>query len=203
MGKGNEEERKKLSNIVEDIAVKSKGHPLDVLKVVRDRIRQQEQSPTADIPENEKSTTNNTVQLKKDNNSDKETASKEKQLPEVLIVDDDPDTLFTIDEMVKACNCKTALAKNGIECLRTIEKSKPDLILLDIMMPEMDGFQTIKTIRESPVWKDIQVFAVTAKAMSDEKDIIIKHGFNDYIPKPVNAAILSEKIEQLFSNIKV
>ena len=71
------------------------------------------------------------------------------------------------------------------------------------MMPEMDGFQAIKTIRESPVWKDIQVFAVTAKAMSDEKDIIIKHGFNDYIPKPVNAAIISEKIEQLFSTIKV
>ncbi|GBD86998.1 autoinducer 2 sensor kinase/phosphatase LuxQ [bacterium BMS3Abin03] len=198
-----EEERTKLSNIVEDIAVKSKGHPLDVLKVVRDRIRQQELSPDANIPGNGKSITNNNAELTKDKNINTGAPTRKGKMPEVLIVDDDPDTLFTIDEMVKDCNCKTILAKNGIECLRTIEKSIPDLILLDIMMPEMDGFQAIKTIRESPVWKDIQVFAVTAKAMSDEKDIIIKHGFNDYIPKPVNAAIISEKIEQLFSTIKV
>jgi len=198
-----EEERTKLSNIVEDIAIKSKGHPLDVLKVVRDRIRQQEELPGTNIPDNGKSVINDNAKLVTDKKINTIDTTKKGQIPEVLIVDVDPDTLFTIDEMVKACNCRTILAKNGIECLRKLEKSIPDLILLDIMMPEMDGFQTIKTLRESPVWKDIQVFAVTAKAMSDDREIIIKHGFNDYIPKPVKAAIISEKIEQLFSNIKV
>jgi two-component system chemotaxis sensor kinase CheA len=122
-------------------------------------------------------------------------------LGEVLIVDDDPDTLFTIDEMVKDCNCKTILAKNGIECLDKLKQSTPDLILLDIMMPEMDGFETIKNIRESAEWKDIPVFAVTARAMANDKEIILKHGFTDYIPKPVKSTIITFKIKQLFTKI--
>ena len=91
------------------------------MKVVRDRIRQQELSPDANIPGNGKSITNNNAELTKDKNINTGAPTRKGKMPEVLIVDDDPDTLFTIDEMVKDCNCKTILAKNGIECLRTIE----------------------------------------------------------------------------------
>ena len=83
-----------------------------------------------------------------------------------MIVDDDPDTLFTIDEIVQSCECYTRLAKNGIECLKLLKEATPDLVLLDIMMPEMDGFQTIKHIRENEKWQNLTVFAITAKAMS-------------------------------------
>ncbi|HQJ46610.1 MAG TPA: response regulator, partial [Ignavibacteriaceae bacterium] len=121
---------------------------------------------------------------------------------EVLIVDDDPDTLFTLNEMVQAAGCKTFLAKSGIECLRILEQIKPDLILLDIMMPDMDGFQTLKNIRSNTDLIDIPVYAVTAKAMVGDKEIILKHGFNDYIAKPVNSAIITGKISQLISRIK-
>ena len=120
----------------------------------------------------------------------------------VLLVDDDPDTLFTLDEIVQSADCSTILAKNGKECLELLENKIPDLILLDIMMPVMDGFQTINKIRENPKWADIPVFAVTAKAMSGDKEVILKHGFNDYIPKPVNAKIISFKIGQLLSQLK-
>ena len=120
----------------------------------------------------------------------------------VMIVDDDPETLFTLDEIVQSCGCSTYLAKNGIECLKLLEETTPDLILLDIMMPEMDGFQTIIKIRENKKWQELTVFAVTAKAMSDDKEIIIKQGFNDIIPKPVNATSLSFKIKQLISQPK-
>jgi CheY-like chemotaxis protein len=58
---------------------------------------------------------------------------------EVLIVDDDPDTLFTLNEMVQATGCKTHLAKSGMECLKILENVRPDLIMLDIMMPR-DGW---------------------------------------------------------------
>ncbi len=119
-----------------------------------------------------------------------------------MIVDDDPDTLFTLDEIVKSNECATILAKNGKECLELLEENIPDLILLDIMMPVMDGFQTIKRIRESEKWSNIPVFAVTAKAMANDKEVILKHGFNDYIPKPVNAKIISFKIGQLLSQLK-
>jgi CheY-like chemotaxis protein len=83
-----------------------------------------------------------------------------------------------------------------------LDHIKPDLILLDIMMPGMDGFQTLKNIRLNKAISDVPVFAVTAKAMSGDKEVILKFGFNDYIPKPVNSTIISAKISQLFSKAK-
>ncbi|MEJ2505565.1 MAG: response regulator, partial [Ignavibacteriaceae bacterium] len=184
-----EEERKSLNNIVEEIAVKSKGHPLDVLKVVRDRIRQHEVSPLPDKVF--KSNEDSSISGKEEDSN-----SQEDVLGTVLIVDDDPATLFTIDEMVQGCNCNTILAKNGAECLETLNSNIPDLILLDIMMPVMDGFQTINKIRTNARLRDIPVFAVTARAMADDKEIILKHGFNDYIPKPVNSSIIKRLYSQ-------
>ena len=105
--------------------------------------------------------------------------------------------------MVKACNCKTMLATNGVECIQILEETIPDLILLDIMMPEMDGFQTIERIRSSSEWKNIPVVAVTAQAMMNDKDIIIKHGFDDYISKPVKSSVITSKIQQFITQIKV
>ena len=70
-------------------------------------------------------------------------------------------------------------------------------------MPEMDGFQTLKEIRANDQWSKIPVFAVTAKAMKSDKDVILNHGFTDYIPKPVNPTIISFKIEKLLTELKV
>ncbi len=118
----------------------------------------------------------------------------------VLIVDDDPDSLFTLNEIVKQCGTSTILAKNGLECLEILEKIKPDLILLDIMMPFMDGFQTISAIREKPELRDIPVLAVTAKAMIEDRMTIFKYGFTGYISKPVNSGALAFKVTQLLMN---
>jgi len=193
-----EEERKSLNNIVEEIAVKSKGHPLDVLKVVRDRIKQQEAAPqmAVDVESDGFDNAN-------DSDRTNDVNQQEEVIGTVLIVDDDPDTLFTIDEMVQECNCNTFLAKNGVECLEMLNRNIPDLVLLDIMMPEMDGFQTIKRIRSDVRFKNIPVFAVTARAMSDDKEVILRHGFDDYIPKPVKSSIITSKIKELFTKIRV
>jgi signal transduction histidine kinase/CheY-like chemotaxis protein len=188
-------ERQSLNSIVENIAIKSQGHPMDVLKIVRDRIKQQEdfKSPGF-VFENKKANIS-------DSSSVTESA-KSKEKEEILIVDDDPDTLFTMNELVQSLGYKTYLAKSGIECLKMLELIKPDLILLDIMMPGMDGFQTLKNIRSMKKMNDVPVYAVTAKAMSGDKEIILKNGFNDYIPKPVNSTIISTKINQLFLKVK-
>lgn len=191
------EEKDSLYNIVEDITIKSNGHPLDVLRIVRDTISFQEKFS------NTNETTTQETDIVEDTNSDEENVeqliennSKFSKRAEVLIVDDDEDTLFTINEIVQSMNCSTKLAHNGIECLEVLKEKKPDIILLDIMMPGMDGFQTIKKIKENDDWKDIPVFAVTAKAMVDDKSIILKNGFSDYVPKPVNASMLAFKIEK-------
>jgi len=189
-----EEELISLHEIVEDITVKSKGHPLDVLKTVRDRIKMQEVDEFFTNDDSEPSSNSNLLV---------EEESIGDFFGEVLIVDDDPDTLFTLNEMVQATGCKTHLAKSGMECLKILENIRPDLIMLDIMMPEMDGFQTLKNIRSNTDLASIPIYAVTAKAMVGDKEIILKHGFNDYIPKPVNSTIISSKIAQLFSRIKL
>ncbi len=189
-----EEEHKSLKEIVEYITVKTKGHSLDAIKIVRDKIKMQ--------GEDEDYFENSELEL----SSESEISNQDKHvvdfIGEVLIVDDDPDTLFTLNEMVQAAGCKTHLAKSGLECLKILEQIKPDLIMLDVMMPEMDGFQTLKNIRTHSNLAEIPIYAVTAKAMVGDKEIILKHGFNDYIPKPANATIISGKIAQLFSKIK-
>jgi two-component system chemotaxis sensor kinase CheA len=116
--------------------------------------------------------------------------------PEILIVDDDPDSLFTINEIVESMNCHTTLAKNGKECIEILNNSSPDVILLDIMMPVMDGFKTIKIIRSMERFTSTPVFAVTARAMVEERSIIFKYGFNSYIPKPIDSIYLVNSLRQ-------
>ena len=190
-----EMESNELNTIVENITVSENNHPLDVLKIVRDRLKLQEDYSLNSNEKNEK--VGREVVNTSNNDNEKE------YYGEVLIVDDEPEVLFTINELVQACNCKTLTARNGIECLKILENTTPDLILLDIMMPEMDGFQTIKKIKENQRFKDIPVFAVSAKAMSDDKKIILKHGFEDFIPKPVDSVIISYKLKKIFNKIRI
>ena len=166
---------------------------LDRSSAASDVYKRQDNISSAQYNETE---TNQTTEYVKDNEFVPESFG------EILIVDGDPDTLFTLNEMVQATGCKTYLAKSGIECLKILESVRPDLIMLDIMMPEMDGFQTLKNIRSNTDLSGIPIYAVTAKAMMGDKEVILKHGFNDYIPKPVNSTIISSKIAQLFSRIK-
>jgi signal transduction histidine kinase/DNA-binding response OmpR family regulator len=192
-----DKEKIELNDIVEKITVKSKGHPLDVLKVVRDSIKMYEFSSPPDqntIEIDEVSTPVENINPGKTTNN---------FIGEVLVVDDDPDTLFTINEILESCNCKTYLVRGGKECLAMLEKITPNIILLDIMMPEMDGFQTIANIKMHPRWANIPVFAVTAKAMLEDKEVILKNGFDDYIPKPINSSMLSFKIKKALSNLNL
>ena len=190
-----EDELQKLNSSIESIIEKSNIHPLDTLKIVRDRIKLHEsenlkEGETAKIDQNPELELPFTEEVKTYQGN-------------VLIVDDDPDSLFTLSEIVQACDCKTISARNGIECLRALEYKVPDLILLDIMMPEMDGFQTIARIKQNSQWAHIPVFAVTAKAMLEDKKVILKHGFDDYISKPVNSGVLAFKIEKTFAKLKM
>src|ERR1035437_1113170 len=192
-----EAEKDVLNNIVERITVKTKGHPLDILKIVRDRITTHEfyLASENNLGGNEGAPEGKEKLIIGENNHN--------YLGKVLVVDDDPDTLFTINEILESCNCKTYLVKGGKECLNMLEQVIPDIILLDIMMPEMDGFQTIKKIKMHPKWAHVPVFAVTAKAMLEDKEVILHNGFDDYIPKPINSGILSMKIKKVLMNLNL
>jgi len=196
-----DEEKSQLNNTVEEITVKSKGHPLDVLKIVRDRIRMHEEYSMMPEESNKEFAKDEPEEVAEVEEEYIEEKDETEYKGTVLLVDDDEDTLFTINEIVLSCGCRTILANGGQQALEILQEETPDLILLDIMMPGMDGFQTLTKIRQIPSAAEIPVFAVTAKAMVGDRDIILRHGFNDYIPKPVNAVTMAFKIEKLFTKI--
>lgn len=118
----------------------------------------------------------------------------------ILIVDDDPDTLFTLNEILSEEHFLTLSARDGAECLNILKRGvKPDIILLDIMMPVMNGFQTIKQIRRDFSGRELPVLAITARAMLEDSETIYKYGFNGLIPKPINRKTLLENIKEYIS----
>ena len=182
---------KALNSKLREITLKIKAHPLDVLKILRDRLKIDDDKTNKKINLIEEPF-QKLSQILPGANIEK----NEKTKQTVLIVDDDNDALFTIGEFVKQLNCDTIFAHNGMECLLTLNHVQPDLIFLDIMMPQMDGFETIKRIRGDEKFAKIPVIALTAYAMLDNKNIIEKNGFNDLVTKPINSKILAAKMNK-------
>lgn len=114
----------------------------------------------------------------------------------VLIVDDDVRNLFALSRILEHCRMAVRYAENGIEALRKLEEEGDvDIVLMDIMMPIMDGFETIRRIRANPAWRAIPIIALTAKAMSEDRGKCLEAGASDYLAKPVHA-------EQLLSVLR-
>lgn len=180
----------KLNNKFKEIALIVKSHPLDVLKVLRDRLKIDD-----DVTNRKNNLIEEIYPNEQANYYQKNESSKDSK-PTVLIVDDNNDALFTIGEFVKEMNCNTIFAHNGMECLLTLNHVEPDLIFLDIMMPQMDGFETIKRIRNEKRFENIPVIALTAYAMLDNKEVIEKNGFNDLVTKPINSQVLASKLKK-------
>ncbi|MBU1678462.1 MAG: response regulator [Bacteroidetes bacterium] len=130
----------------------------------------------------------------------KELLINKKHIPKILVVDDDSDTRFTVGEILNSVNMEVLFARDGVECLNVLESMIPDLILLDIMMPNMDGFETIKRIRKRYKKQNIVVAALTAQAMLDDQEIIKQNGFNDLITKPIVRSYLLSKVSNLLSS---
>jgi signal transduction histidine kinase/DNA-binding response OmpR family regulator len=185
-----------LNSNIKKIVNSFKYFQMDILKVIKDRLNLEEGYNAEDISS---IWIESNAETQRSNSVTSETENRKKDFT-ILIVDDDSDTLYTIGEMVKITGCEITYAKNGIECLSVLRTMRPNLILLDIMMPLMDGFETIKRIRAEQNYKDIPVFALTAKIMLSDKDIVIRNGFNDLIPKPVVASELIKKIEKLIES---
>ncbi|WP_128376737.1 HAMP domain-containing protein [Streptomyces cavernae] len=105
----------------------------------------------------------------------------------VLIVDDDIRNVFALTHVLGRVGMPVLYAENGREGIETLE-CNPDveLVLMDIMMPEMDGYETIAAIRRTPRWAGLPIVALTAKAMPGDREKSIARGANDYVPKPVD-----------------
>ncbi|MBC8124085.1 MAG: response regulator, partial [Gemmatimonadaceae bacterium] len=115
----------------------------------------------------------------------------------VLIVDDDVRNIFALTSILERQEMHVLYAENGHDGIAVLESDPHvDVVLMDVMMPGMDGYQTMQAIRERPVYLDLPIIALTAKAMVGDREKCIDAGASDYITKPVD-------IEQLFSLLRV
>jgi CheY-like chemotaxis protein len=109
----------------------------------------------------------------------------------ILVVEDDVRNIFALSSVLEPRGAEVLIARNGCEALALLEKEAPiDLVLMDIMMPEMDGLQATREIRKRAAWAKLPVIALTAKAMKDDQQRCREAGANDYIAKPLDVEVL-------------
>jgi CheY-like chemotaxis protein/signal transduction histidine kinase len=115
----------------------------------------------------------------------------------VLLVDDDVRNIFALTSALEAKGAVVVIGRNGYEAIERLNEVEDiDLVLMDVMMPEMDGFEATALIRKDPRWRKLPIIAVTAKAMKDDQERCLAAGSNDYLAKPID-------LDRLFSLIRV
>jgi DNA-binding response OmpR family regulator/signal transduction histidine kinase len=117
----------------------------------------------------------------------------------VMCVDDNPINLEVLKTNLEAVNYRTLLAKDGMDALEKLEKHAPELILLDVMMPRMTGYQFIERMRQNPKFKDIPVVIVSAKDRPEDSLSGFKHGVVDYVTKPFNPSLVAAKVAAIIA----
>ncbi|WP_447096896.1 response regulator [Pseudomonas sp. CF10PS3] len=115
----------------------------------------------------------------------------------ILLVDDDVRNIFALTSALEHKGAVVVIGRNGREAIEKLnEVDDIDLVLMDVMMPEMDGYEATALIRQDPRWKKLPIIAVTAKAMKDDQERCLAAGSNDYLAKPID-------LDRLFSLIRV
>jgi len=116
----------------------------------------------------------------------------------ILVVEDDVRNVYALTNILEPRGAVVHIARNGLEALKALQEKKVpiDLVLMDVMMPEMDGLTATREIRKNPDWKKLPVIMLTAKAMRDDQERCLDAGANDYMAKPLD-------VEKLLSLVRV
>ncbi len=117
--------------------------------------------------------------------------------PRILVVDDEPDLVDLVGYNLRKAGYKVFTARDGLEALQLLPQARPDLILLDILMPRMDGIELCRTLRQRPEYAHIPVLMLTAKTGEGDEIQGLDAGADDYLPKPVSPRRLLSRIRAL------
>ncbi len=129
--------------------------------------------------------------------SQKQRLSEPDKLPVILVVDDNAQNLELIQAYLDDVECQVVVARDGIEALDAVARTKPDLVLLDVMMPKMSGFEVCHRLKNDPTTSDVPVIMVTA--LNEFRDIErgIDSGTDDFVSKPVNRLELLTRVRTM------
>ena len=117
----------------------------------------------------------------------------------ILIVEDNLDVIYVLRRQVANLGYDTLVATNGREAVEMAATHLPDLIIMDIMLPEMDGLEATRLIRGNPKTNPIPILAATARVTMKDRDECLQNGCDDYMPKPFTPAQLASNIEKLLN----
>ncbi len=115
----------------------------------------------------------------------------------ILIADDNPANVELLEVYLSDLDCETAVAVDGRDTLNKVKAFQPDLILLDIMMPKLSGFEVCKTIKDDPATSDIMVLMVTALNEPGDIERAVFAGCDDFLSKPINKLELLKRVENM------
>jgi len=116
-------------------------------------------------------------------------------VPRIMIVEDNDLNMKLFNDLLEACGYQTIQTRDGTDVLRIAREEKPDLILMDIQLPEVSGLDVTKWLKEDPELKAIPVIAVTAFAMKGDEEKIRQGGCEGYISKPINLPTFIETVK--------
>jgi len=127
---------------------------------------------------------------------------KKTEKVKILVVDDEPNIVQTLQDRLEMNEYLVSTAGNGREGLKKAQEEKPDVILLDVIMPVMDGHEMLEVLRKQPGCGDISVIMLTARSQTQDIARANACGIDDYIVKPFDLSELLEKIETVLENRK-
>ncbi len=114
----------------------------------------------------------------------------------ILVVEDNKDNMILISDVLNSLGYAVTTARDGAEGIKSVRAEKPDLILMDLSLPLLDGWTATRMIKGDPKLADIPIIAVTAHAMIGDRERALEAGCDDYISKPINMRDLTAKLRQ-------
>jgi DNA-binding response OmpR family regulator len=117
----------------------------------------------------------------------------------ILIVDDEAYIVTSLEYVMQSAGFEVAVAYDGVEALEKVAETVPDLVILDLMMPKLDGFEVCEKIRENPLWKDIRIIILTAKGRDIERKKGMSLGADDYMTKPFSTRDILNRVKELLA----
>ncbi len=120
-------------------------------------------------------------------------------MKKILIVDDEPNIVMSLEYIFKKEDFEVFIARDGAEAIEIVENSIPDIILLDIMMPNVDGYQVLNYLKESEILRKIKVIFLSAKNKSSDIELGLQLGADKYISKPFSVKNLVKEVKELLN----
>ncbi len=117
----------------------------------------------------------------------------------VLIIDDEPDILMTLDFLMRKAGYEVFIGRDGAEAIELVKSNQPQLVLLDVMMPNVDGYEVCQFIKNTPEYKNCKVVFLSAKTKQKDIEKAYEIGADYYIPKPFSSRDLVKKVKEMLN----